>query len=204
MSWANGLVTATYPDHLCSDGDCVEISGAFPVGYNGKYVVNVLDDDTLTYSLETNPGVWSFGGVLRNYIEAPFKMSSYSKSPSFDLVQDSTTGIIYSVSTNVFQDNSAPIRFSARTSNIDGGNNHLKFYSRLELIGDKTDATAYIKYSDDDYQTWNKYRPINLSKKRSQLYRLGSSRRRAFELINYDNQPIRLSAIELSVDKGYT
>lgn len=204
MTWQDGLVTASYPNHEASDGDVVEITTALPAGYNGQYVVNVLDDDTLTYAVATNPGTYISGGVVQPYEESLFNMASYTNTPSFDLVQDSTTGIIYSVSTETYQDNECPIRYSIRTENLDGGTNFTKFYSRLEVIGDKVEGTLYSRHTDDDYRTYSKYRPMNLSNKRSQIYRLGSARRRAFEFINYDNVPIRLNNMEFSVEKGYT
>jgi hypothetical protein len=204
MSWANGVVTVIAPGHNVIDGSYTNISEVSPGAYDGDYVMTYLDENTFSYEKATNPGTYLNSGEVRTYFEVPFNMASYAKTGSFDVVQDSTTGVIYSVTTASYKDAGIPIRWMARTSNIDGGNNQLKFYSRLELIGDKVGGTAYLKYSDDDYQTWKKYRPVDLSNQRSQLYRLGSSRRRAYEIINYDDLPIRLHSIELSVDKGYT
>lgn len=204
MVWDSGRVTAFFRNHLVETGDIVKIENALPVGYNGTYIATKIDDNYISYELIENPGTYVSGATLIPYQEGYFNMGSYTKSESFDLVQDSTTGIIYAVSTTTYQDNELPIKYYARTSNSDGGNNLLKFYSRLELIGDKIDGTGYMRFSDDDYRTWNTFRSINLSNQRSQLYRNGSSRRRAYELTNFDNLPIRLSNIEVSVDKGYT
>jgi hypothetical protein len=203
-TWANGKVTMGCTGHTISDGDYVTVSGYTPSGYNGNFVVNVEDNNTISYAIATTLTSSTVTGTIKKFEESYFNMSSYARTPSFDLVQDSTTGVIYSVSTETYQDDLIPIKYGIRTSNIDGGTNQLKFYSRLELIGDKVSGTGYLKFSDNDYQTWSKYRPVDLSKQRSQLYRLGSSRRRAYEIINYDNQPIRLNNIELSVEKGYT
>jgi Phage stabilisation protein len=203
-TWANGKVTMVRTGHTIKDGDYVTVSGYTPSGYNGNFVVNVEDSNTISYSVPTTLTSATIVGTVKKFNESYFNMASYTNTPSFDLVQDSTTGVIYSVSSTTFMDGTNPIKYGIRTSNIDGGNNHLKFYSRLELIGDKVTGTGYLRFSDDDYQSWIKYRPVDLSKQRSQLYRLGSSRRRAYEIINYDNQPIRLNNIELSVEKGFT
>ncbi len=48
-------------------------------------------------------------GPAQAYIEAPFNMASYTAAGNFDLVQDSTTGTIYAVSTQIYQDNGNPI-----------------------------------------------------------------------------------------------
>lgn len=202
MSWNNGIVTATFDAHGFYDGQVVVISEVFPSGYNGEYVINVIDDNTFTYALADDPGTYVSDGLANGYEEFAFNMASYINTPSFDLVQDSTTGVVYSVSTGIYQDNDAPIKYGIRTENLDGGDNFLKFYSRIELIGDKVEGTVYCRHSDDDYRTWSTYRPINLSNQRSQLYRLGRSRRRAFDFINYDNVPIRLNNLEISVEKG--
>jgi hypothetical protein len=72
----------------------------------------------------------------------------------------------------------------------------------VEVIGDKVAGTAHVRYTNDDYQTWSKYRPVDLSDQRSQLYRLGRGRRRAYDIINYDNLPIRLEALEITAIEG--
>jgi hypothetical protein len=202
-SWANGVVTLQYDPSVLEDGDIIILQNMVPSAYNGKYVVSVTNN-VATFSLPTNPGTATVLGTILKYEESYFNMSSYSKSQAFDLVQDSTTGAIYALNTNTYLDNDNPIKYSFQTTNVDGGNNLLKFYSRLELIGDKTIGTSYLRYSDDDYQTWNKFRPLEMKNKRSQLYRLGSARRRAFNLINYEDSPVRLESIELSVEKGFT
>ena len=129
-------------------------------------------------------------------------MASYTKSGNLDLVQDSTTGTVYTIDTGTYLDNSIPIKFNIRTSKFDGGNNKEKYFAKLDLVGDKVAGTAYVRYTNDDYQTWSKYRPVDLSAQRSQIYRLGRGRRRAFEVINYDNLPIRLEALEIVAEEG--
>ena len=129
-------------------------------------------------------------------------MASYTSGAGFDLVQDSTTGSIYAVDSNTYQDNDVPIKFRVRTTKFDGGDNKIKHFSTAEIIGDKVSATMHLRYSNDDYQTWSSYRPVDLSLQRSRLNRLGRGRRRAFDMINYDNQPIRVESLELTLDEG--
>jgi hypothetical protein len=202
MSWAFGQVTATKNAHGLSDGDCVVISSSTPSGYNGTYVVNVVDVNTFTFALSSSPGTYTSGAIVAKYVESYFNMASYTSGAGFDLVQDSTTGSIYAVDSNTYQDNGVPIKFRVRTTKFDGGGNKTKHFSMAEIIGDKVNATMYLRYSNDDYQTWSSYRPVDLSLQRSRLNRLGRGRRRAFDMINYDNQPIRVESLELTLDEG--
>lgn len=202
MSWAFGQVTATKTAHGLSDGDCVVIASSTPSGYNGTYVINVVDADTFIFALDVSPGTYTSGATVAKYVESYFNMASYTSGAGFDLVQDSTTGSIYAVDSNTYQDNGAPIKFRVRTTKFDGGDNKTKHFSTAEIIGDKVDATMYLRYSNDDYQTWSSYRPVDLSLQRSRLNRLGRGRRRAFDMITYDNQPIRVESLELTLDEG--
>jgi hypothetical protein len=202
MTWANGVVTLVKASHGLSAGDYITISSSNPTAYNGSYVVNYVDANTVTFEIASNPGTYVGSASIACYEEVPFSMASYTKAGNLDLVQDSTTGSVYAMSTETYQDADLPIKYQIKTFKIDGGNNKEKYYSKFELIGDKADATAYVRYTNDDYQTYSKYRPVDLSAQRSQLYRTGRGRRRAYDIINYDNTPIRLEAMEITLTEG--
>lgn len=206
MSWDSGIVTVAYVNHGLSSGDYIVVSGSTPSNYDGEYIINVLDNSTYTFSISNDPGTYISGALISGYKATYFNMASYIKAGNLDLVQDSTTGNVYSVDSGTYQDNGLPIKYHIRTDKFDGNkqleNNREKYFAKMELIGDKVGATAYVRYSNDDYQTWSKYRPVDLSAQRSQLYRQGRGRRRAYEIINYDNVPIRLEALELTVTEG--
>ncbi len=142
--------------------------------------------------------------TITGFIENAFKISGYTNSANLDLVQDSTTGTVFALSVDTYQDNGAPIRFRIRTPSFDGGDNKFKLLSRLEIIGDKVEGNLFFRYSNDDYQTWSEFRPINLNNGRSQLNRLGRGRRRAFEMVSYEDTPVRLRELELYIEKGYS
>lgn len=203
MSWVDNTVTFTATGHNKQDGDLVLITNAIPPAYNGQKVVNVIDSNTLSYTAMANPGTFSGTAELTTYEEQAFSMSSYTNTGQLNLVQDSTTGAVYALSTEDFLDNGLPIKYRIRTPLVDGGLNAMKFFSRVEIIGDKEDATLYTRYTNNDYNTYSKYRPINLRLDKSQMYRLSRGRRRGFEMINYDNKPIRLRELELFVEKGF-
>jgi hypothetical protein len=202
FTWANGLVTAVKTSHGISDGDYCEVSSSNPSGYNYSGAVNVVDANTITYPIASDPGIYVGSASVLPYTESYFNMAAYTASGNLDLVQDSTTGRVYSVSSGTYEDNDNPIKFQLRTSKFDAGNNKEKYFAKMEIIGDKVDGTAYVRYSNDDYQTWSKYRSVDLAAQRSQLYRTGRGRRRAYEIINYDNQPIRMESLEITLAEG--
>jgi hypothetical protein len=202
MSYSDRLVTVTKASHGFNDGDLVVISGVTPIGYNGTYTINVLDANTFTYELPSNPGTVSVQGTAANYIQSPFAVASYTSGNNLDIIQDSTTGYVYLLDNGTYEDNGNPIEVLVRTPKFDAGNNDKKFTATLEVVGDKVDSTAYIRYTNDDYRTWSKYRPVDLDTQRSRLNRLGQGRRRAYELRHHDNVPLRLEALELTVSQG--
>jgi hypothetical protein len=109
---------------------------------------------------------------------------------------------VYLLDNGTYEDNGAPIDVLIRTFKFDAGDNKKKFTSRLEIIGDKVDSTAYVRYTNDDYQTYSQYRPVDLDSQRSQLTRLGQTRRRAYEVRHHDNVPLRLESLELTLTEG--
>ena len=64
-SWSSSVATiTTSAAHGLSTGYSVTISNASPVGWNGTYVVTVIDDTHFSYALATNPGTWVSGGQV--------------------------------------------------------------------------------------------------------------------------------------------
>ena len=203
LSYANGLVTATVNAHGYLDGSLVTIAGANQTAYNGTFTIFYIDANTFSYSITTSPvtpatGTITSAGYTEGYM--PF-VTYYGDSDDAYLLHEST-GVIYKVDPTLFQDAGVPISVGARTQLFDGGNTDRKHISKVEIIGDKSASTVYFRYTDDDYQTYCGYRPVSMSSVRSQLRRLGSTRRRAFELKHNDNTDFRAEAIEIEADKG--
>ena len=201
-TWASSTATLTVTAHGYNDGDLVVIAGITPTGYNGTYTINVVDANTITYTLAASQTILTVAGTAANYVQTPFNMASYTSGNNLDLVQDSTTGFVFILDNGTYQDNGNPIEVLIRTFKFDAGNNNKKFTSQLEIIGDKVASNAYIRYTNDDYQTYSKFRPINLGAQRSLLNRLGQTRRRAYEIRHHDNTPLRLESLEISVTEG--
>ena len=67
ISWTGGTVTVdTTAAHGWSTGDvlAVTIAGVTPSAYNGDYMATVVDANTVTYALASNPGVASVPGSI--------------------------------------------------------------------------------------------------------------------------------------------
>lgn len=93
--------------------------------------------------------------------------------------------------------------FDLYTPNWDGGSRIRKYLHRTDFITDQNYAgKLYVRVSDDDYQTWSNFREVDLSKKRPSLFNCGTFHKRAWHLRYIANTPLRLQAIELSLQPG--
>lgn len=198
------LVSATMATaHGRSDGDPVLIAGAVQTEYNGLVNVTYIDSTHFTYTPLSVPTVTPATGTktLTGYTSSAFIGNFYAGYGNIELIQD-IDGNIYTFDPEVYEDNDIPIDVHIRTALVDGGANQKKFFSKLEVVSDRIDTEVLMRYTGDDYQSWTNYRAVNLSPKRSVLHRLGQDRRRAFELRHTDNTPLRLEALELTLEVG--
>lgn len=198
------LVSATTATaHGHSDGDPVLIAGAVQTEYNGLVNVTYTDSTHLTYTPLSVPTVTPATGTktLTGYTSSAFIGNFYAGYGNIELIQD-IDGNIYTFDPEVYEDNDIPIDVHIRTALVDGGANQKKFFSKLAVVSDRIDTEVLVRYSGDDYQSWSNYRPVDLSPKRSVLHRLGQDRRRAFELRHTDDTPLRLEALELTLEVG--
>jgi hypothetical protein len=200
--WTNRQVVLTGAFSSLNDGDVVLWNNTIPSDYSGQWVINKTDDTTITIDFPTSAGTITNVGSITTFTEEPFTATFYTSGDNLDILQDSTNGYIYFMETDAYSDGESPIKFLARTFKFDAGTNEKKFVSRLEVIGDRVEGQAFVRYTNDDYQTYSKYRPVELEQSRSILNRLGQTRRRAFEVIHYENTPLRLETLEITVEQG--
>jgi hypothetical protein len=118
------------------------------------------------------------------------------------VLQHESNGQIHFANPDAYSDVSGPIDVLIRTGILDGETTDRKHISRMEVIGDKVSSNAYIRYTDDDYNTFCGYRPVALAQPRSIVRRGGSTRRRAFDIRHTDNVPLRLESLEIDIDVG--
>ena len=201
LTQVNGIATATITGHSFSDGDPVDIAGATPTGYNGRQNVTFVDANTVTFPVSsslTSPatGVITATGYSTGY----FTCVNYTAASGYDWILHETNGKIYKVLTTVYQDDGAPIDMQVVIDNVRSeGTSDFKRIGAAELIADKVASNIYIRYTDDDYSTWTKYRSMLMSAKRCRALRMGNTRRRAFQLRHTDNVPVRVDSLMLTV-----
>ena len=199
---ADGVATVTCAAHGYSDGDPVTIAGASQAEYNGTQQVRYVDANTFKFAISGSPASPATGTITATgYDETYFKFTKYVYCAGRDLVLHETTGELCEITEAVYQDSGNPINFLARTGKIDGDSIERKTNSQLKVIGNKIGGIAMVRWSDDDYTTNSAYRPIDLSSEQARLSRLGSFRRRSYELRHVGNTPVQVAALELDIQQ---
>jgi hypothetical protein len=184
---------------LDEEGTSITTANGYGVRTKGHllFVIN-LTSCTLVYDVEEK--VWhewssnnagSHVAFTYNYISDPMNGKS--------TLLHNSDGYLYILDPDVFQDNATSILADAYTSKYDGSTMNRKFMHNLNVVGD-LDSTFTIRWSDDDYATWNTF--LNLSPTRPFVSRCGSFRRRAFNIRHTANEDFRLEALEFEVDVG--
>lgn len=176
-------------------------SCAFKVGGHSFYILTVVDLG-LTLALDLTTGDWAqWSSSPDGLSDLPFDAAYYVKGvgspvPS-DLLLAVSSGKSYKILPTAYDDAGAPIRAFIRTQILEHQTVSRKFLPVVNLIADTVSATVGLRYSDDDYQTFSAYRQVNLGTVRKQLRRLGSFRRRSFDLLHVAATPFRIEAVEI-------
>lgn len=197
---ANGVATVTCASHSQEDGNPVLIAGANESDYNGIKQISAIDANTFQFVVPTGTTTPATGTITATgYNETYFKYTKYVNCAGRDLLLHETNGHLFEASDAVYLDGAIPINMVARTGKVDGGNNTKKVNSRLEIIGNKNGGLAMVRHSDDDYETNSAFRFVDLESARPALRRLGSFRRRSFELRHVGDAPVQVASLELEI-----
>jgi hypothetical protein len=186
--------------HNLLDGDPVLIAGANQAAYNGIQVITYVSATSYTFETTAGTTTPATGTITSTpYTETYFKYTKYVNALNKDLVQHETNGTLCELTETAYSDVGIPVNVLIRTGKIDGGTVNLKRYASLEIIGNKVSGTAYVRHSGDDYQTFTKYRAVNLLQTRSVIRRLGSDRRRSYDIKYLGATSLQLAAIDVEV-----
>jgi hypothetical protein len=187
---------------------CLKIAG------HSLYILSLQDSNiTIVYDLDEKKWYqWTsqtgdttgLDGTENLFLEGAFSTrGSIATGIGTYLVQASSTGNVYSLSSSVYDDAGNKIYFRAVSPRTDSGTNKVKFYKRAELIGDVAGTVnGNIRHCDDDYATWSSYRQVDMTTARPVLYQNGQGRRRIWEVFISDSVPIRLRALEIESHIG--
>lgn len=196
--------TAVVPNHGFSDGDPVLMAGATETDYNGTFNITYVDENTFTYIMAadtTSPATGS--PTATGYTESYFPAVAYATYQNLDLVLHETNGLIYALDPTIYEDTDVPIKVLLRLPNWDNGNKYRKTVSHIKPVGDLEDCDVLMRYSDDDYQTYSKYRRVSMNSQFSMLRKLGQTRRRAWELLHTADTAGRWESMDMDFKQGF-
>lgn len=167
------------------------------------YVLNLPTlNRTLVYDTEEKLWhEWSTFTTVHNKFRC-----SYMCDPGlgYPYVLDNTLGLLYKLDTNTYTDNGVSIVTEIITNRYDMDSYKRKFMANLRLVGDRYtgNTVCQIRWSDDDYQTWSNWKVIGMADDFPNWSRLGSYRRRAFNIKHTDNTSLRLECLEVTYFMG--
>ena len=203
LTSTNGVATwISDAPHRMQTGDLVSISGIAQDAYNGSFQITYVNNNSFSYSVPVgtvSPATAAGTIDVIPYSESYFKFTKYVDYEGTNLFLHESNGHLYSMSSQLYQDAGLPITYSSRSQKLDGGSSNIKTMRRLVLVGDQVADTAFVRWSDDDYQTYSTFRVVDLSKDLPQILRLGAFRRRALEIKHIGNTAPKWDAIELEV-----
>lgn len=184
---------------LDSEGSSITTAAGYGLRTKGHlfYIIN-LTSCTLVYDVEEK--VWHEWSTNNSGSHVAFKYN-YQTDPlnGTSVLLHNTDGYLYILSQTAYDDAGTSILSDMYTSKYDGSTMNRKFMHNLNVVGD-LGATFTIRWSDDDYGTWNSY--FTLGTSRPFITRCGSFRRRAFNIRHTANEDFRVEAIEFEVDVG--
>jgi hypothetical protein len=184
---------------LDAAGSAISTAKGFGIRTKGHlfYVIN-LASCTLVYDVEEK--VWHEWSTNVATAHTTFTYNYHTDIGSGKAaLLHNTDGYIYTVEPLIYEDNATAILADAYTMKYDGGTMNRKFMHNLNVVSDQN-STYTIRWSDDDYTTWNSFLTLNAT--RPFITRLGSFRRRAFNVRHTANEDFRIEAIEFEVDVG--
>lgn len=89
-TWSGGVATYNFGSaHGLTTGDYVQITGVTPTGYNVRGIATVVDSDTITIPITSDPGTYTSGGTLSS-IYSLVKIRYFDQN--FTKEVDSATG----------------------------------------------------------------------------------------------------------------
>ena len=190
-------VLETY-DFTLKEGDIVRLSEVNS-DFDGWWPVSgITGDSGEFFQLPTSGTAYTdAAGVIVQYRETIFPIRTSVNARERQYMQDATSGTLYEFSQSAYTDAQGAIPARIRTAEMQAQTTDNQFLGKIELLSDRVDSNAFMRWSNDDYQTWTKYRSVDLDAPRAQLRRCGDFRRRAVEVLHLGNKPVRFTAIEI-------
>ena len=216
-------VTGTLASGTLLPGVSIQIAGADNPLFNSTFTVLTSEGPIFTFQLVYNSylldevgnflvtelgefitavQVPTAGAVAGTLTVAEYGTTYFSVAASAGsgMVLDKTTGAVSRIRPTVYKDFSSVIDFNIVTANnAPDENTRLVRVGAADVRGDKVQATAYLRYTDNDYANWSTPRPLNMATDRCRIVRLGATRRRAFHFRHFGDTPMRVQEIMLDL-----
>lgn len=200
---SESIVSVVVANHGFEDGDPVTIAGASIDDYNGTFNISVVDDNEFYYVIPGEVDSPPSGSITATgYTESYFPVVGYATFQNLDLVLHETNGLIYALDDQVYEDTDVPINVLLRLPQWDNGNKERKTVSHAKPVGDLVDGVGLLRYTDDDYESYSKYRRVSMASQFAMVRKLGNTRRRAFEFRYTENTPLRVESIDMNFKQG--
>ena len=169
-----------------------------PVSGQLVYCLNLQSANrSFVFGVETN--LWSewtsAAGGRFNCVSATYR-------DGVTYLQDVSSGQIHSVSTSFFQDNASSFTVTLQTPRQNFGTPFRKFEHELSIIGDRTTGNVSTSVSDDDYESFDFPRNIDMSLQRKRVTRLGSFYERAHRFQYAGTSTFRVQAYIPHIEAG--
>jgi len=119
-------------------------------------------------------------------------------------LQHISDGTLSKLDTTSYQDISTAILIELTTNKYDMDTIKRKFLCNFRIVSDRyaSGNSVDVKWTDDDYQTWSNTKTISLTDDFPNFARGGAFRRRAFNIRNALNYPLRLESLEVTYYNG--
>ena len=187
--------------YLNADTNTKIQSFVFKVSGHTIYIMT-LPNLNLTFAYDLTQSIWTQWTSYVDGSEQQYMAWTATQFGQYSYALDDTLGLLYKIDVDTYTDNGSPIYWRVVTNNIDGGTRFRKYWKSGEVVGDKVAGTMYLTHCDNDYVTFSTARTVQLDSTRSIIWQLGQSRYRAFQFLNTDNIPLRLSYYEVQVTTG--
>lgn len=128
--------------------------------------------------------------------------ASYAQSTTWLSVYGART--VLGFRSDLYKDSNVNYTVKFTTQPQDFGTYRIKFGARLLLACDQTASSSLcsVSWSDNDLTTFSTPRTVDLQYQYTQLYALGSFRKRSWQITYTDAFPMRWRSIELDYDQG--
>ena len=173
--------------------------------YGRSFVICIVGSRTFVYCIEEQ--AWSEWNAQVNVLWYKCAATSIgSTMVNYAVTNTTTDGKVYIMNqaSLLYTDDGNAFTATAQLALQDFGTKNRKFCDSLEVIADQETSTSAlsISYTDDDYQNSSTWGTVDLSTARPVARRLGSFRRRGWQLAHSAATPMRIEALEMRVRLG--